>query len=43
MGKIREQSEFMAYLSGEEPKDVFAWLTSPRMGIEEREWDDDAE
>lgn len=43
MGKIREVSEFVGYLSGEKPADVFAWLTSPKMGTLEKEWDDDTD
>lgn len=43
MGKIREVSEFVGYLSGEAPADVFAWMTAPNMGILEKEWDDDEE
>lgn len=37
MATIREQSEFIACLQGEEEADVFAWLTSPRFGRIESE------
>lgn len=37
MATIREQSEFVAHLNGEEPADVFAWLTSPKFGRIETE------
>lgn len=43
MGKIREVSEFVGYLSGEAPADVFAWLTSPRMGVIEPDWEPETE
>lgn len=42
MATIREQAEFVAHLNGEEPADVFAWLTSPKFGrIETEEEDND--
>jgi len=38
MATIREQADFVGHISGEEPADVFAWLTGPRFGrIEEDE------
>lgn len=41
MATIREQADFIAYPSGEEPADVFAWLTGPGFGrIEENENDE---
>ena len=39
MSSIREQSEFVACLNGEDTADVFAWLTSPQFGLIEQEWD----
>lgn len=41
MAKIREVSEFVGHLSGENPADVFAWLTAPSMGRLENEWDEE--
>jgi hypothetical protein len=35
------EAERMSLLAGEERGDVLAWLTSPTMGVIEREWDED--
>lgn len=37
MATIREQAEFIAFPNGEEPADVFAWLTSSKFGRIETE------
>lgn len=41
MATIREQADFIAFPNGEEPADVFAWLTGPGFGrIDEDENND---